>query len=73
MMGEFIDNGNYAFLYNSEKGISYGTDLYDKKLVVFELDKIKGNHLLVSLMLKVINTTIKNVIWRDKATRGYVF
>lgn len=73
MMSEFIDNGVYSFLYNSEKGVSYGAELYNKKLVVFELDKIRDNQLLVSLMLKVINTAIKKIIWRDKSTRGYVF
>ncbi|MDE5510645.1 DUF87 domain-containing protein [Elizabethkingia meningoseptica] len=73
MMSEFVDNGLYSFLYNSETGLSYGAELYNKKLVVFELDKIRDNQLLVTLMLKVINTTIKRVIWRDKSTRGYVF
>lgn len=74
MMSEFINDGAYGFLYDDTKtNNNYGADLYNKKLVVFELDKIRSNQLLVGLMLKVINSTINKVIWRDKSTKGYVF
>ncbi|MDV4099076.1 hypothetical protein CMT22_17780 [Elizabethkingia anophelis] len=70
-MKEFIDNGIYAYLYEGE-GKDLGADLYDKDIIVFELDQIRGNKMLLTLMLHQIYHTINKVIWRDKETRGMV-
>ncbi|UTG66819.1 DUF87 domain-containing protein (plasmid) [Elizabethkingia anophelis] len=70
-MSQFIDNGLYAYLYEGE-GEDLGADLYDKDIIVFELDQIKGNKLLLTLMLHQIYHTINKVIWKDKETRGMV-
>jgi len=71
LMSEFVDNGPYAFLYDESKP-TFGTDLYNKRIIVFELDAIRGNKLLLSIMLQLISTTIDKMIWQDKSTRGVI-
>lgn len=71
LMSEFIGNGAFASLYDESKE-DFGADLYNKKIVVFELDKIRGHKLLLSIMLQLISTTIEKMIWSDKATRGVI-
>lgn len=71
LMSEFIDNGAYSFLYDETKP-SFGANLYDKKIIVFELDAIRNNKLLLSIMLQLISSTIDKIVWRDKATRGVI-
>lgn len=70
-MSEFIENGIYSYLYAGE-GEDIGADLYDKDIIVFELDQIRGNKMLLTLMLHQIYHTINKVIWKDKETRGMV-
>lgn len=72
LMSEFIPGGIYSFLYDSTNKIEFGADLVDKKIIIFELDRIRGNKLLLSVMLQLISTTIDKVIWRDKNTRGII-
>ena len=45
----------------------------DKKIIVFELDEVKENELLLSIMLQLVSSTITETIWKDKSTRGYIF
>lgn len=71
LMSEFIDNGAYSFLYDDTKE-SIGANLLEKRIIIFELDAIRGNQLLLSIMLQLISTTIDKVIWKDKSTRGVV-
>ena len=71
LMREFVAGGAYSFLYDDTKE-SFGTDLYDKKIIVFELDAIRGNKLLLTIMLQLISTTIDKMVWQDKSTRGII-
>lgn len=71
LMGEFVNGGAYSFLYDDTKP-SFGTDLYDKKIIVFELDAIRNNNLLLTIMLQLISTTIDKMVWKDKSTRGII-
>lgn len=71
IMRDFAKGGVYGFLYENVDN-SFSAHLQDKKLIVFELDKIKDNRLLLSVMLQLISTTIEQVIWRDPSTRGYI-
>ena len=71
LMGEFVDGGAYSFLYDDKKE-SFGTELYDKNIIVFELDAIRGNKLLLTIMLQLISTTIDKMVWNDKSTRGVI-
>ncbi len=70
-MSEYVGKGPYAYLYDGE-GEELSEDLYDKDIIVFELDQIRGNNFLLSLMLHQIYHTINKVVWRDTETRGKV-
>lgn len=71
LMGEFIEGGAYEYLYQSNTGY-IDTELSSKSIIVFELDKVKDNTLLLAIMLQLVATTIDNVIWRDKKNKGIV-
>lgn len=71
LMSEFVNGGVYSFLYDENKE-SFGADLYDKRIIVFELDSIRENKLLLSIMLQLISTTIDKMVWKDKSTRGVI-
>lgn len=71
LMSEFVGTGAYSFLYDESKP-TFGTELYTKNIIVFELDAIRGNKLLLSIMLQLISTTIDKMIWQDKSTRGII-
>lgn len=71
LMSEFVEKGVYSFLYDESKP-TFGTELYTKNIIVFELDAIRNNKLLLSIMLQLISTTIDKMIWQDKSTRGVI-
>lgn len=68
---EFIGHGIYSFLFKDNKDTS--SRIEDKKFVVFELDEVKDNHVLLSIMLQMISIAVQNVVWKDKSTKGVVF
>lgn len=72
ILRDFAVGGSYGFLYEKVDN-SFSANIKDKKLIVFELDKIKDNKLLLSVMLQLISITIEQVIWRDRETKGYIF
>ena len=72
LMSEFESGGIYEFLYKDESNDNL-EKVKDKKIIVFELDEVKGNELLLSIMLQLISTTINETVWKDKSTRGYIF
>ena len=71
LMSEFVEGGVFANIYDETKK-SLGADLYDKKIIVFELDGIREHRLLLSIMLQLISTTIDKMVWQDKSTRGVI-
>lgn len=72
LMSEFEKGGIYEFLYSDESNSNLER-VKDKKIIVFELDEVKENELLLSIMLQLISTTINETVWKDKSTRGYIF
>jgi type IV secretory pathway VirB4 component len=72
LMSEFMEGGLYESLYK-EEGNENLSKLKDKKIIVFELDEAKDNELILSIMLILIASTVNEVVWKDKSTRGYVF
>lgn len=68
---EFVENGIYAFLFENETDESHKIE--GKKFIVFELDAIKDNHVLLAIMLQMISIAIQNVVWKDRSTKGVVF
>ncbi|WP_134344429.1 TraG family conjugative transposon ATPase [Flavobacterium psychrophilum] len=71
LMSEFIDTGVYSFLYKSNES-TLGRNLHDKGIIIFELDAVRNNPLLLTIMLNLVSTTIDKVIWKDKSTKGIV-
>lgn len=71
-MSEFEPGGIYDFLYKDETNSNLNR-IKDKSIIVFELDEIKDNVLLLSIMLQLVSSVINEVIWKDKTTRGYIF
>lgn len=71
-MSEFETGGIYDFLYADESNNNL-TRIKDKKIIVFELDEVKDNGLLLSIMLQLISSVINETVWKDKSTRGYIF
>lgn len=72
LLKEFGESGVYGNLYsNADNAIL--DELDKKKIIIFELDKIKGNQLLLIVMLQLIGSTIQKVVWSDKTTRGRVW
>lgn len=53
-----------------------GTDqtfkLEDKKLIVFELDEVKDNKEMLSVMLKLIKSAIQRTIWNNRTDKGII-
>ena len=72
LLSDFRERGLYEFLYR-EDDETLITSLIGKRIIVFELDEIKDNELLLTIMLQLIGITIEDIIWQDKSTRGYIF
>lgn len=72
LLSDFRKNGLYDFLYREDENTIIQS-LMDKRIIVFELDEIKDNELLLTIMLQLIGITIEDIIWKDKSTRGYIF
>lgn len=72
LLSEFEDGGTYEFLYKDENNSNLNK-IRDKKIIVFELDEVKDNELLLSIMLQLISSAINEVIWKDKNRKGFVF
>src|SRR5690606_29138860 len=72
LLSDFRKNGLYEFLYREDEDTIIQS-LADKRIIVFELDEIKDNELLLTIMLQLIGITIEDIIWKKKSTRGYIF
>jgi type IV secretory pathway VirB4 component len=68
---EFVGNGIYSFLFSEDKDNSYR--IKDKRFIIFELDQVKDNHVLLTIMLHLIQDAINKVVWKDRSTKGMVF
>ncbi|MFI1770715.1 TraG family conjugative transposon ATPase [Thalassobellus citreus] len=70
ILSEYVDDGLYSFLFNVIEDQSYKIE--DKRLIVFELDEVKDNKEILSVMLKLIKSAIQRTIWRNKAEKGII-
>lgn len=68
---DFMPGGLYANLLKKTEDASVG--FVGKKLIIFELDGVKDNPLVLSLLLQVISEALNKTIWQDRTTRGIVF
>lgn len=70
ILSEYVRDGLYSFLFETSEDQSY--KLEDKRLIVFELDEVKDNKEILSVMLKLIKTAIQRTIWQNKEEKGII-
>ena len=70
ILSEYVEDGLYSFLFNVGKDQTYKIE--DKRLIVFELDEVKDNKEILSVMLKLIKSAIQRTIWRNRSERGII-
>ncbi|MCK0156366.1 TraG family conjugative transposon ATPase [Cellulophaga sp. F20128] len=70
VMSEYVGNGLYSFLFEVSEDQTYKIE--DKRLIVFELDEVKDNKEILSVMLKLIKSAIQRTIWKNRAEKGII-
>lgn len=70
ILSEYVDDGLYSFLFNVGKDQTYKIE--DKRMIVFELDEVRDNKEILSVMLKLIKSAIQRTIWRNRSERGII-
>ena len=70
ILSEYVDDGLYSFLFNVSEDQTYKIE--DKRMIVFELDEVKDNKEILSVMLKLIKSAIQRTIWRSRSERGVI-
>ncbi|SHG77068.1 Type IV secretory pathway, VirB4 component, partial [Salegentibacter echinorum] len=70
VMSEYVGDGLYSFLFEPSEDQTY--KLEDKRLIVFELDEVKDNKEILSVMLKLIKSAIQRTIWKNRAEKGII-
>ena len=70
ILSEYVEDGLYSFLFNVGEDQTYKIE--DKRLIVFELDEVKDNKEILSVMLKLIKSAIQRTIWRNRSERGII-
>lgn len=70
ILSEYVDDGLYSFLFNVSEDQTYKIE--DKRLIVFEMDEVKDNKEILSVMLKLIKSAIQRTIWKNKAEKGII-
>ncbi|MDF0718187.1 TraG family conjugative transposon ATPase [Muricauda sp. 334s03] len=70
ILSEYVEEGPYSFLFNAGADQTYTIE--DKRLIVFELDEVRDNKEILSVMLKLIKSAIQRTIWRNRSERGII-
>lgn len=70
IMSEYVEDGLYSFLFEVSEDQTYKIE--DKRLIIFELDEVRDNKEILSVMLKLIKTAIQRTIWKNRAERGII-
>ncbi len=70
ILSEYVDDGLYSFLFSISEDQTYKIE--DKRMIVFELDEVKDNKEILSVMLKLIKSAIQRTIWRNRSERGII-
>lgn len=70
IMSEYVRDGLYSFLFEIKEDQSFRIE--DKRLIVFELDEIKDNKEILSVMLKLIKSAIQRTIWQNRSEKGII-
>ncbi|MHA7864994.1 TraG family conjugative transposon ATPase [Flagellimonas marinaquae] len=70
ILSEYVEDGPYGFLFNTGADQTYTIE--DKRLIIFELDEVRDNKEILSVMLKLIKSAIQRTIWRNRSERGII-
>ena len=70
IMSEYVGDGLYSFLFEVSEDQTYKIE--DKRMIVFELDEVKDNKEILSVMLKLIKSAIQRTIWSNRSERGII-
>lgn len=70
IMSEYVGDGLYSFLFEVSEDQTYKIE--DKRLIVFELDEVKDNKEILSVMLKLIKSAIQRTIWKNRSEKGII-
>ncbi|CAL66339.1 TraG family conjugative transposon ATPase [Christiangramia forsetii] len=70
IMSEYVGDGLYSFLFEMSEDQTYKIE--DKRLIVFELDEVKDNKEILSVMLKLIKSAIQRTIWKNRSEKGII-
>ncbi|MBW8244234.1 TraG family conjugative transposon ATPase [Muricauda oceani] len=70
ILSEYVGDGLYSFLFKVGEDQSHR--LEDKRVIVFELDEVRNNKEVLSVMLKLIKSAIQRTIWRNRSERGII-
>jgi len=70
ILSEYVEDGLYQFLFEAGEDQSYR--LEDKRLIVFELDEVRENREVLSVMLKLIKSAIQRTIWQNRTEKGII-
>ncbi|MBJ7880709.1 TraG family conjugative transposon ATPase [Gelidibacter salicanalis] len=70
VMSEYVGDGLYSFLFEVSEDQTYKIE--DKRLIIFELDEVKDNKEILSVMLKLIKSAIQRTIWKNRAEKGII-
>lgn len=70
IMSEYVGEGLYSFLFEIQEDQSFR--LEEKRLIVFELDEIRDNKEILSVMLKLIKSAIQRTIWQNRSEKGII-
>ncbi len=70
IMSEYVGEGLYSFLFEVSEDQTFKIE--DKRLIVFELDEVKDNKEILSVMLKLIKSAIQRTIWKNRGEKGII-
>lgn len=70
ILSEYVGEGLYSFLFEVTEDQTYKIE--DKRLIVIELDQVKDNKEILSVMLKLIKTAIQRTIWKNRSEKGII-
>ena len=70
ILSEYVGEGLYSFLFEVDGDQSF--QLEEKRLIVFELDEVRDNKEVLSVMLKLIKSAIQRTIWQNRSERGII-
>ena len=70
ILSEYVEGGLYSFLFNEGADQTYKIE--DKRMIVFELDEVRDNKEILSVMLKLIKSAIQRTIWQNRSEKGII-